>query len=246
MLSESELIVPEWPAPGNVKALQTTRYGGHSRGPYARMNLGDHVGDDPLVVAGNRQLLSPLLPSEPVWMQQVHGIKVIDAAKANCLPEADAAFASVPDTVCCVMTADCLPVLLCDRAGSVVSAVHAGWRGLLQGVIESAIDAMRAPPSELLAWLGPAIGPQAFEVGEEVRESFMNADANARQAFAPLPQGKWLANIYQLAHQRLSAAGVTQVYGGQFCTYADAERFFSYRRDGATGRMASLIWLAQK
>ena len=246
MLSESELIVPDWPAPANVRALQTTRNGGHSREAYASLNLGDHVGDDPLVVAANRQVLSPFLPTEPVWMRQVHGTSIIDAATANCLPEADAAFATVPDTVCCVMTADCLPVLLCDRAGTGVAAVHAGWRGLLHGVIESTIAAMPAQSSELLAWLGPAIGPHAFEVGDEVRQGFVDANANAEEAFVALPQGKWLAHICLLARQRLNAAGVTQIYGGDFCTYTDVERFFSYRRDGVTGRMCSLIWLAQK
>lgn len=246
MLSEANLIFPDWPAPAQVKALQTTRLGGYSSGPYKSLNLGEHVGDDPLVVAANRQRLSAFVPSEPVWMHQVHGTNVIDAAQAGCLPEADGAFASAPDTVCCVMTADCLPVLLCDRAGTVVAAAHAGWRGLLHGVIEATIANMRVPSDELLAWLGPAIGPQAFEVGSEVRESFMNVHGNAKHAFAPQPNGKWLADIYLLARQRLQGAGVTQIYGGEFCTYSDAARFFSYRRDRVTGRMASLIWLAQK
>lgn len=246
MLSEANLIFPDWPAPTQVKALQTTRLDGYSSGPYKSLNLGEHVGDDPLLVAANRQRLSAFLPSEPVWMHQVHGTNVIDAAQAGCLQEADGAFANAPDTVCCVMTADCLPVLLCDRAGTVVAAAHAGWRGLLHGVVEATVASMRVPASELLAWLGPAIGPQAFEVGSEVRESFMNVHGNAEHAFAPQPNGKWLADIYLLARQRLQGAGVTQIYGGEFCTYSDAARFFSYRRDRVTGRMASLIWLAQK
>jgi YfiH family protein len=243
MLSEFDLIFPDWPAPVNVRALQTTRAGGCSDGPYASLNLGEHVGDDPLKVASNRQLLSRFVPSEPVWMQQVHGTEVMDAALAGCLPQADAAFARTPDTVCCVMTADCLPVLLCDREGTVVAAAHAGWRGLAGGVIESVVAAMKVPASGLLAWLGPAIGPQAFEVGSEVRESFVEMHADASPAFISRPNGKWLADLYALARLRLQAAGVTRIHGGNFCTHADSARFFSYRRDGTTGRMASLIWL---
>lgn len=245
MLSEASLIIPDWPAPANVRAIQTTRGGGRSSGLYASLNLGDHVGDDPLVVAANRQLLSNFVPTEPVWMRQVHGTRTIDAAQAGCLPEADAAFATALNTVCCVMTADCLPLLLCDHAGSVVAAVHAGWRGLLGGVIEAAVTAMQVPAPDLMAWLGPAIGPDAFEVGTEVRESFIARDRRAESAL--LPHGeKWLANIYLLATQRLQAMGVTQVYGGNFCTYSDPQRFYSYRRDQVTGRMASMIWLGQK
>lgn len=246
MLSEADLVFPDWPAPAKVKALQTTRLGGYSSGPYASLNLGDHVGDDPLVVAANRQRLNRFVPTEPVWMRQVHGTNVIDAALANCLPEADAAVARAPDTVCCVMTADCLPVLLCDHAGTVVAAVHAGWRGLLHGVIEATIAAMHVPSSGLLAWLGPAIGPQAFEVGDEVRQAFVHVDENAPHAFTPNANGKWLADIYLLARQRLQRAGVTQIYGGEFCTYTDSACFFSYRREGVTGRMASMIWLTKK
>jgi len=245
MLSEADLIFPDWPAPANVQILQTTRNGGHSQGQYASFNLGDHVGDDPLTVAANRQLLSPFVPTEPVWMRQVHGTKVIDAGQASCLPEADAAYAHSQDTVCCVMTADCLPVLLCDRAGTVVAAVHAGWRGLLNGIIEAAIAAMQVDPQDLLAWLGPAIGPEAFEVGPEVHDAFIGKHGAAQSAF--LPHGdKWLANIYLLATQRLETKGVTGIYGGTYCTYTDSEHIYSYRRDLNTGRMASLIWLSQK
>lgn len=246
MLSECDLIIPEWPAPSTVHALQTTRQGGFSKGPYTSLNLGDHVGDDALTVAANRQRLNRFVPTEPIWMRQVHGTTVIDAAQANCLPEADAAFARSRDSVCCVMTADCLPVLLCDRHGTVVAAAHAGWRGLLNGVIEATISAMQVASLDVLAWLGPAIGPQAFEVGSEVRESFIRVHAEAEQAFTPHGEGKWLADIYLLARQRLVAAGVSQVFGGGFCTHTDDQRFFSYRRDGVTGRMASMIWLAQK
>ncbi|HEU4708523.1 MAG TPA: peptidoglycan editing factor PgeF [Methylophilaceae bacterium] len=245
MLSEADLIFPDWPAPANVRTLQTTRNGGLSQGSYASLNLGDHVGDDAMAVAANRQLLSPFLPTEPVWMRQVHGTKVVDAGQASCLPEADAAFARTSETVCCVMTADCLPVLLCDRAGTVVAAVHAGWRGLLNGVIEAAVATMQIAPQDLLVWLGPAIGPEAFEVGTEVRDAFIGKDGAAQSAF--LPHGeKWLANIYLLATQRLQAMGVTGIYGGTYCTYTEPRRFYSYRRDQNTGRMASLIWLSQK
>lgn len=246
MLSESDLIIPDWPASARVKALQTTRAGGLSKSAYASLNLGEHVGDNPMVVAANRQRLNRFVPTEPVWMRQIHGAKVIDAGQAGCLPEADAAFARTTDSICCVMTADCLPVLLCDRGGTVVAAAHAGWRGLLHGVIEAAIASMRVSPSELLAWLGPAIGPQAFQVGDEVREGFVKAHGEAEDAFVPHADGKWLADIYLLARQRLNGAGVTQIYGGGFCTYTDSARFFSYRREKVTGRMASLIWLAQK
>lgn len=239
------VITPDWPAPPHVKAIQTTRLGGVSQGPYASLNLGDHVQDQPMHVAANRQRLSALLPAEPVWLQQVHGVRVIDAAQAQCVETADASFATRKHIVCVVMTADCLPLLLCDRAGSVVAAVHAGWRGLCDGVIEATVAALSAhvPVDQLLAWCGPAIGPQAFEVGAEVRAQMMARDAAAVEAF--VPQGeKWLANLYLLARQRLAKLGVTQVYGGDACTYQSPEQYFSYRRDGVTGRMASAIWLA--
>ena len=243
MLNDTDLIFPDWPAPANVKALQTSRAGGESVVPYASLNLGDRVGDDPLSVAANRQALNRFVPTEPLWLKQVHGIKVVDAATASCLPEADAAYAGVTHAVCTVMTADCLPVLLCDEAGSVVGAAHAGWRGLLGGVIEATITAMQTPPDRLMAWLGPAIGPQAFEVGAEVRDAFVAHNPQAAQAFIPKPNDKWLADIYLLAKQRLHKMGVDRIYGGDFCTYTDQSRFFSYRRDGVTGRMASMIWL---
>lgn len=240
-------ITPNWPAPVNVKALQTIRTGGVSTSPYDTLNLGEHVQDDPLAVAHNRQLLSPYLPSEPVWVNQVHGTHVIDAAKSGCLENADGAFATHADVVCVTMTADCLPVMLCNKAGTVVAAVHAGWRGLCDGVIETAIKKMPSNPTDILAWLGPAIGPNSFEVGNEVREQFMQKDAKAISAFKPHGD-KWLCDIYAIAKQRLNNIGVTQIYGGgvneEFCTYTDDARFFSFRRDNITGRMASLIWLA--
>ncbi len=240
-------IIPDWPAPSNVRAVQTTRDGGVSVGAYATLNLGDHVGDDPLAVARNRALLRATLPAEPVWLKQVHGNIVADADRTVGVPEADAALARQPGKICVVMTADCLPLLLCDEAGTVVAAAHAGWRGLADGVVEATVKAMKVAPERLLVWLGPAIGPAAFEVGEEVRQAFMAHDPEAAKAFvprSPLAAQKWLADIYLLARQRLAMLGVKRVYGGGLCTYTDAQKFYSYRRDQATGRMASLIWLA--
>ncbi|MDD3326631.1 MAG: peptidoglycan editing factor PgeF [Zoogloea sp.] len=238
-------IVPDWPAPANVKALSTTRAGGVGAAPFDSLNLGTHVGDDPATVAANRARLRALLPAEPCWLNQVHGTVVVDLATAQGVPDADAAVSRRPGAVCVVMTADCLPVLLCDRAGTVVGAAHAGWRGLQGGVIEATVRAMNVPAGELMAWLGPAIGPAAFEVGEEVRAAFLADDSAAAAAFRPAgPAGKWLADLYLLARQHLAALGVTAVHGGDSCTFTEAERFFSYRRDGRTGRMASLVWLA--
>ena len=238
-------IVPDWSAPANVRALVTTRRGGVSVGPYSSLNLGTHVGDDPLAVAENRRRLGEQLPASPLWLDQRHGVAVVDAARCPpaSVPPADAALARRPATVCAVLTADCLPILLCDRRGSVVAAAHAGWRGLRAGVIEETVGAMAVAGSELLAYLGPAIGRQAFEVGDEVRNAFVAVDAGAVVAFVALGEGKWLADLYSLAHQRLAALGVTEIYGGAYCTAQDEELFFSYRRDGVCGRMASLIWL---
>ena len=237
-------IIPDWPAPANVKALQTTRHGGVSAAPYDTLNLGDHVGDAPLAVARNRMLLGPLLPSEPVWLKQVHGTEVIDAAEAGCgAVEADACISREKGAVCVVMTADCLPVLLCDKQGSVVGAAHAGWKGLAAGVIEATVQAMDVAPQSLMAWLGPAIGREAFEVGGEVRATFVAAHPQAASAFTAGQPGKWIADIYALARIRLDALGITQIYGGDFCTYRERDRFFSYRRDGVTGRMGTFIWL---
>lgn len=237
-------IHPDWPAPARVRALSTTRAGGLGTAPYDTFNLGIHVGDDPARVAANRAILRQALPAEPYWLNQVHGVNVVEADAEEGVPDADAAFSRQSGRVCVVMTADCLPVLLCDQAGSVVAAAHAGWRGLHGGVIEATVAAMNVPPGQLLAWLGPAIGPEAFEVGGEVRAAFMGADPASEAAFRPSPNRyKWLADIYLLARQRLVRAGVTRIHGGEACTVGDPARFFSYRRDGVTGRMASLIWL---
>ncbi|AUN95155.1 peptidoglycan editing factor PgeF [Pseudazoarcus pumilus] len=243
-MRSADWIVPDWPAPATVRALVTTRSGGVSTGPYAGLNLGDHVGDDPALVECNRRLLAAHLPAEPIWLQQVHGTAVADADAAAPAVPADAALARRPSTVCAVLTADCLPVLLCNIHGRVVAAAHAGWRGLAAGVLENTVTAMGGEPRELMAWLGPAIGPQAFEVGDEVRETFLAADGAAAQAFEPgVREGKWLADLYALARLRLRAAGVPAVHGGRWCTLSDAARFYSFRRDGVTGRFASLIWI---
>jgi YfiH family protein len=262
--SALELIVPRWQAPSHVRAVTSTRRGGVSRGAFAGLNLGDHVGDDPARVAANRALLREALrlPAEPLWLEQVHGCKVIDGLEAGALrvasgaagagvgetsgarcPTADAAVAREPGQVAVVMTADCLPVLLCDDGGAVVAAAHAGWRGLLDGVIEATVAAMRVPADQVHAWLGPAIGPSSFEVGPEVRERFCALSAEAAAGFAAGVDGRWLADLYLLARQRLASIGVQRISGGEYCTFLDQQRFFSYRRDGRSGRMASLIWM---
>ncbi|MDR2875183.1 MAG: peptidoglycan editing factor PgeF [Methylobacillus sp.] len=237
-------IIPDWPAPEHVRAIQTTRQGGLSQTPYDSLNFGLHVGDDPRTVVKNRNLLNTVCPSEPIWLEQTHGTTVALAETASCVPQADACITRAPNTVCVVMTADCLPVFLCDDAGTVAGIAHAGWRGLAAGVIEKTARAMNAPPASLMAWLGPAIGSQAFEVGAEVREVFLRHDAHAASAFTARGE-KYLADLYLLARQRLQTAGITRICGGNFCTHTDAERFFSHRRDGRTGRMASLIWLSR-
>ena len=243
MLNKDHLILPDWPAPAHVKTLQTTRNGGYSQAPYQSLNLGDHVKDNPLLVNQNRQLLNQYVPSEPVWLNQVHGIKVIDAALSACIENADASVSRKKNVVCVTMTADCLPVLLCDMQGTVVAAVHAGWRSLCDGVIEQTLKTMAVEGGLIMAWLGPAIGPQAFEVGGEVRAQFIEKDAQAEQAFKP-EGDKWLGDLYHIAKQRLNSMGVAQIYGGGDCTYSNPERYFSFRRDGDTGRMASMIWLS--
>jgi YfiH family protein len=228
-----------------VRAGTTTRRGGVSEGAYASLNLAAHVGDSPEHVAENRRRLKTALrlPADPAWLQQVHGTAVLNVAGARTGCEGDAGYVEHGGAVCAVLTADCLPVLLCDDRGTRVAAAHAGWRGLLHGVIENAVRALRRPGNEVLAWLGPAIGPQAFEVGEEVRAAFLAVDPAAADAFTPSPRGRWLADIYDLARRRLAAVHVTAVYGGHWCTVNEPGRFYSYRRDGVTGRMASLIWL---
>lgn len=246
------LIVPDWPAPAGVRAVSTTRRGGVSSGAFASLNLGFHPGDAAAAVAANRAALVTALrlPTLPAWLRQVHGGTVLDAtafaADPATLPEADASIARAPGAVCVVMTADCLPVLLCDRAGREVAAAHAGWRGLARGVLANAVAAFDAAPPALLAWLGPAIGPAAYEVGDEVRAEFLTLDPGNAGCFVPSPAGRWLADLYRLARRQLIALGLDRaaVYAAaDRCTYSEPEWFYSYRRDGSSGRMASLIWL---
>jgi YfiH family protein len=248
-----DFIIPDWTGmPANVGALSTLRQGGVSRAPYddgeggGGLNLGTHVGDRPQDVERNRGLLRSLLPAEPAWLSQVHGTTVVDAAAVSGVPQADACIATQPGAVCLIQTADCLPVLFCDLNGRVVGAAHAGWRGLAGGVLENTIARMRdAGAAEIVAWMGPAIGPERFEVGQDVFTAFAQNDADMRCAFRPIPEqpGKYLADIYSLARKRLRKAGISRVHGGGLCTVTDRSRFYSYRRDKITGRMASLIWL---
>lgn len=241
----TQLIVPQWPLPEGVKACSSTRQGGVSQVPYDSLNLGAHCGDNPEDVEQNRLRLyrAAGLPASPVWLEQVHGRDVL---KLNGTPytskRADASWTSQRGTVCAVMTADCLPVLFCNQAGTEVAAAHAGWRGLCEGVLEETVACFSDHPSEIIAWLGPAIGPGAFEVGAEVREAFMAKDSNASLAFEPRGE-KYMADIYQLARQRLGNVGVEHIYGGERCTFSEPDTFFSYRRDHTTGRLASFIWL---
>lgn len=241
-------IIADWDAPENVHALTTTRLGGVSESPYAGLNLGDHVNDDPTAVAQNRQQLIDALElkQSPQWLQQVHGITVVKAQADGRVPEADACWSDQPGQACIVMTADCLPVFFADKQGRCVAVAHAGWRGLADGVLEATL-ACFDDPTQVRCWLGPAIGPDAFEVGGEVRAQFCAHLAESEQAFKPVvgkeAEDKWLADIYQLARLRLNAAGVAHISGGEHCTYSDAEQFYSYRRNGVTGRMASVIWL---
>jgi YfiH family protein len=239
-----EFIVPDWPAPARVRAVSTLRSGGVSRPPYESLNLAMHVGDEPESVLENRRRLREQLglEQEPAWLKQVHGIGVARAA-ASVLPVADATIADAPGPACAILTADCMPVLFSRTDGRRVAAAHAGWRGLSAGVLEVTIDALATPPRELLAWLGPAIGPDHFEVGGEVRDAFLRLDPAAVAAFRANARRRWQADLYRLARQHLNRAGIDAVYGGGWCTYAEAGRFFSYRRDGECGRMATLIWI---
>lgn len=243
------LLVPEWPAPSRVRALMTTRAGGVSGGVFASLNLGTHVGDHPAHVAENRGRLQQGVDKPLAYLNQVHGTKVVQAASAlqalqqGTPLEADASVNTDGSAACVVMTADCLPVLLCDTEGRVVAAAHAGWRGLAGGVLENTVAAMRTDPGRLMAWFGAAIGAEAFEVGAEVRAAFVAQHPDAAQAFTDIGEDKFLADIYALARLRLNACGVTAIYGGTHCTVLERERFFSYRRDGQTGRMAAAVWL---
>ena len=225
-MTTTEVIAPDWRAPSNVRALVTTRA------------LGDLKSD------AARARLRKLLPADPCWLKQVHGTGVIDASRYSGPIDADASFARGKNIVCAVMAADCMPVLLCDENGGTVAAAHAGWRGLSGGVIEATVSAMGTPPSRLLAWLGPAIGPAAYEIGAEVRDAFLAEDSRAESAFTPTRPGHWKVDLYAIARQRLAILGVTRVSGGGFCTSTDAARFYSYRRDKAPERMAAVIWLA--
>lgn len=241
----NKLILPDWPAPASVKACSTTRHGGISEFPYDSLNLGTHVGDIAATVITNRQRLveQGQLPQMPVWLEQVHGTRVLHLdGSAISDVQADAVYSRVTGQVCAVMTADCLSVLFCSLAGDEVAAAHAGWRGLCAGVLEQTMAQFNAAPSSIIAWLGPAIGPQQFEVGEEVKQAFIDIDTQAAAAFIPAGT-KYLADIYLLARQRLQAVGIHAIYGGDHCTVSEKQQFFSYRRDGITGRMASLVWL---
>ena len=250
-------IRPEWPAPNRVRSLLTTRVGGTSASPFDSLNLGDHVGDQPAHVKANRQILLNHLPSEPVWLKQTHSAQVStpsSRAQSSSKPfEADAAVTNIPNEVLVIMTADCLPVLFSNADGSVVGAAHAGWRGLSAGVLENTVNeilklAHQSAAADLIAWMGPAIGPESFEVGEDVLQCFQEAGLHDMQkCFLSIPTkpGKYLADIYQLARDRLRAVGVSSLYGGEICTLQDREQFFSYRRDGVTGRFASLVWISQ-
>ena len=253
MLAErsSAVLWAEWPAPSRVRACTTLRHGaGISRSPFDQFNLGDHVGDDPQAVRDNRAALKTLLhlPAEPQWLQQVHGVAVLDAEAIDSTraqtPQADAAISRQVGTVLAVLTADCLPVLLVSHEGDEIAAVHAGWRGLLAGVIESTLQKMRTPADQVMAWIGPAIGPEAFEVGEEVRAAFVAEREVANAAFVPSGrEGKWCCDLAALAEQRLRAARVENVYLSRRCTFSEPTEFYSYRREARGGRMASLIWM---
>lgn len=249
MAAPFEWILPDWPAPSRVRAASTYRAGGVSGGVYASLNLGAHVGDHPAAVLENRRRLRMALqlPAEPLWLNQVHGTAVAQPGWHVRPPVADVgvfnAYAGGASGVCAVLTADCLPVLFCDNAGTRVAAAHAGWRGLAGGVLESAITALGVAPGELLAWLGPAIGPDAFEVGDEVVKAFAARDPATASAFKANTKGRWQADLYQLARLELQRLGVRAIHGGGRCTVTEQDRFFSYRRDGQTGRMATLVWL---
>jgi len=236
------MITPSWNAPAHIKSLSTTRVGGLSEAPFASNNLGQHVGDNPETVAANRTLLNSYLPAPPIWLDQRHTTTIIDINTHTGTQIADGSVTNTNNVVCCIMTADCLPILLTDKQGSQVAAVHAGWRGLCDGIVENAIAAFSCPAREVIAWLGPAIGPNKFEVGQEVVDRFCQRYPSDKCCFE-LKNNRYLADLYQLATKRLQRAGVIEVSGGEYCTYQQSELFFSYRREGKTGRMASMIWI---
>jgi polyphenol oxidase len=243
-----QIITPDWPASPVVRAAFTMRTGWVSAAPYDSLNLGDRIGDSSDAVAENRRRVRERLglTAEPVWLEQVHGVEVVDldAEPAAAMPPvADASMTRSAGRVCAIRVADCMPVLFASRAGSGIGAAHAGWRGLAGGVLEATVRRLRTPPSQLIAWMGPAIGPDHFEVGDDVRAAFMAADANAASAFVANARGRWQCDLYAIARRRLAAIGVSGVYGGGWSTFADRARFFSYRRDGQCGRMAALIWI---
>lgn len=239
-----QFLKANWPAPLHVKTLMTTRNGGVSSGVYQSFNLGAHVGDDPEAVSANRAKLQSLLPAPVCYLNQTHSVTVVSAVDAlDQNIDADASVDRTGNVVCAVMTADCLPVLFTNQAGTVVAAAHAGWRGLVNGVLENTVDQMGVPPLEVMAYLGAAIGPDAFEVGQDVWDAFCLQDARAEEAFTDIGEGKYLADIYELARMRLKQHGVSMIYGGDHCTVLERAQFFSYRRDGQTGRMVSAIWL---
>jgi len=241
-MNNKHWITPDWPVPSIVHAAATLRTGGVSVGTFNSLNAALHVGDNADWVRQNRVIIKDMLglPSEPVWLEQIHGDRVVDAASVDLLQQADASYTDKPGIVCAVMTADCLPLLVCAPDGSRVAAIHAGWRGLLAGVISNTLAVIAS--SDALVWLGPAIGPDCFEVGDDVREAFLNKAIAFTAAFKPQGKGKWLADIYQLARIDLAAQGINNIYGGVFCTFTEQQRFYSYRRDKETGRMAALIW----
>jgi YfiH family protein len=274
--ADLQIITPKWPAPSGVRAAFTLRTGGVSLAPYDSLNIGARIGDSPEAVAENRRRVREKLrlPAEPVWLEQVHGVQVVELGTAGragmsgrqgapsdaaagalsdvamrgadsgeLVPTADAVVARDAGQVCAIRVADCMPVLFAAHDGSAVGAAHAGWRGLAGGVLEATIGRLGIPAAKLIAWMGPAIGPEHFEVGEDVRAVFTAVDLGAASAFSANARGRWQCDLYALARRRLSALGVSAIYGGGWCTFAEADRFFSYRRDGQCGRMAALIWI---
>lgn len=242
-----DVLWADWPAPKNIKALTTTRFGGVSLGPYSSLNLADHVDDKLEHVTHNRQIISQSLNiQEPVWLKQVHGTEVADAATVLHHAESDAIFSNQKNQVCAVLTADCLPLLFCNQTASKVAAAHAGWRGLAEGVIEQTVDALQERPDNIMVWLGPAIGANCFEVGQDVYDAFVSQTTEAARAFRKTDAEHYLADIYQLARLRLKNLGIEKVYGGGLCTYTDEDRFYSFRKNNITGRMASMIWISSE